>query len=124
MTPPGTHEDARLFVEIGAAIILLALLARLASRWGFSAIPLYLLLGLAFGNGRTIVQNTRANQSPHPTPPKKWAYAIHSLSLVLNAASAIEAAKSSSAVATFSVMSRELACCRSDTQCRAFFLQR
>ncbi len=51
MTPPGTHEDARLFVEIGAAIILLALLARLASRWGFSAIPLYLLLGLAFGNG-------------------------------------------------------------------------
>ena len=51
MTPPGTHQDARLFVEIGAAIILLALLARLANRWGFSAIPLYLLLGLAFGNG-------------------------------------------------------------------------
>jgi CPA2 family monovalent cation:H+ antiporter-2 len=51
MTPPGTHEDARLFVEIGAAIILLALLARLANRWGFSAIPLYLVLGLAFGNG-------------------------------------------------------------------------
>jgi CPA2 family monovalent cation:H+ antiporter-2 len=51
MTPPGTHEDARLFVEIGAAIILLALLARLANRWGFSAIPLYLLLGLSFGNG-------------------------------------------------------------------------
>ena len=51
MTAPGTHEDARLFVEIGAAIILLALLARLANRWGFSAIPLYLVLGLAFGNG-------------------------------------------------------------------------
>jgi monovalent cation:H+ antiporter-2, CPA2 family len=51
MTPPGTHDDARIFVEIGAAIVLLALLARLASRWGFSAIPLYLLLGLAFGNG-------------------------------------------------------------------------
>ena len=51
MTPPGTHDDARIFVEIGAAVILLALLARLASRWGFSAIPLYLLLGLAFGNG-------------------------------------------------------------------------
>ncbi len=29
----------------------LAVLARLASRWGFSAIPLYLLAGLAFGNG-------------------------------------------------------------------------
>ncbi len=27
------------------------LLTRLASRWGFSAIPLYLLAGLAFGNG-------------------------------------------------------------------------
>jgi len=26
-------------------------LARIASRWGFSAIPLYLLAGLAFGNG-------------------------------------------------------------------------
>jgi monovalent cation:H+ antiporter-2, CPA2 family len=29
----------------------LAVLARLASRWGFSSIPLYLLAGLAFGNG-------------------------------------------------------------------------
>jgi CPA2 family monovalent cation:H+ antiporter-2 len=29
----------------------LAVLARIASRWGFSAIPLYLLAGLAFGNG-------------------------------------------------------------------------
>jgi CPA2 family monovalent cation:H+ antiporter-2 len=39
------------FIELGVAIIGLALLARLASRWGFSAIPLYLLAGLAFGNG-------------------------------------------------------------------------
>jgi CPA2 family monovalent cation:H+ antiporter-2 len=39
------------FIELGCAIIGLALLARLASRWGFSAIPLYLLAGLAFGNG-------------------------------------------------------------------------
>ena len=39
------------FVELGLAIIGLALLARLASRWGFSAIPLYLLAGLAFGKG-------------------------------------------------------------------------
>ena len=45
------HDASRLFVEIGAAIVLLAILARLASRWGFSAIPLYLLAGLAFGNG-------------------------------------------------------------------------
>src|SRR5271154_3808520 len=50
MTDPGMHH-AQLFVEIGGAVILLALLARFASRWGFSAIPLYLLLGLAFGNG-------------------------------------------------------------------------
>jgi len=50
MTPP-VHDASRLFVEIGAAIVLLAILARLASRWGFSAIPLYLLAGLAFGNG-------------------------------------------------------------------------
>src|SRR5580693_9527081 len=45
------HDVSRLFVEIGAAIVLLAILARLANRWGFSAIPLYLLAGLAFGNG-------------------------------------------------------------------------
>jgi CPA2 family monovalent cation:H+ antiporter-2 len=51
MTPHDAHDSARLFVEIGAAIIVLALLARLANRFGFSAIPLYLLLGLALGNG-------------------------------------------------------------------------
>jgi len=39
------------FIELGIAIIGLALLTRLASRWGFSAIPLYLIAGLAFGNG-------------------------------------------------------------------------
>jgi monovalent cation:H+ antiporter-2, CPA2 family len=48
----GVNEDAsRLFVELGCAIVGLALLARLANRWGFSAIPLYLLAGLAFGKG-------------------------------------------------------------------------
>src|SRR5437879_1909693 len=47
-----THQDASLaFIELGAAVVGLALLARVASRWGFSAIPLYLLAGLAFGNG-------------------------------------------------------------------------
>jgi monovalent cation:H+ antiporter-2, CPA2 family len=50
MTAP-VHDASRLFIEIGTAIVLLAILARLASRWGFSAIPLYLLAGLAFGNG-------------------------------------------------------------------------
>lgn len=40
-----------IFIELGFIIIGLALLTRVASRWGFSAIPLYLLAGLAFGNG-------------------------------------------------------------------------
>src|SRR6185437_1202769 len=39
------------FIELGTTVIGLAILARIASRWGFSAIPLYLLAGLAFGNG-------------------------------------------------------------------------
>lgn len=45
-------EDISLvFIELGVAIIGLAILTRLANKWGFSAIPLYLLAGLAFGNG-------------------------------------------------------------------------
>jgi CPA2 family monovalent cation:H+ antiporter-2 len=44
-------EMASVFIEVGAAVIGLALLARVAHRLGFSAIPLYLLGGLAFGNG-------------------------------------------------------------------------
>jgi CPA2 family monovalent cation:H+ antiporter-2 len=39
------------FIELGAAVLGLALLARLSQRFGVSAIPLYLLGGLAFGNG-------------------------------------------------------------------------
>jgi monovalent cation:H+ antiporter-2, CPA2 family len=39
------------FIELGAVVVGLAVLARLANRLGFSAIPLYLLAGLAFGNG-------------------------------------------------------------------------
>ena len=45
------------FIELGAAVIGLAILSRLASRWGFSAIPLYLLAGLAFGNGGLLPLN-------------------------------------------------------------------
>lgn len=48
---PATHDVSLLFIELGLAIVGLAVLARLASRLGFSAIPLYLLAGLAFGNG-------------------------------------------------------------------------
>ncbi len=48
---PSAAHAAVSFVELGCAVIGLALLARIANRWGFSAIPLYLLAGLAFGNG-------------------------------------------------------------------------
>lgn len=44
-------DTSLVFIELGLAIIGLAVLTRLASKWGFSAIPLYLLAGLAFGNG-------------------------------------------------------------------------
>jgi CPA2 family monovalent cation:H+ antiporter-2 len=45
------HDISQIFLELGAAIVGLAVLARVATRLGFSAIPLYLLAGLAFGNG-------------------------------------------------------------------------
>jgi monovalent cation:H+ antiporter-2, CPA2 family len=44
-------DSSVLFIELGCAIVGLAVLARGANRWGFSAIPLYLLAGVAFGNG-------------------------------------------------------------------------
>jgi len=47
--PP--HNVSSLFIELGLTMIGLSLLARVAARWGFSVIPLYLLAGLAFGNG-------------------------------------------------------------------------
>jgi CPA2 family monovalent cation:H+ antiporter-2 len=40
-----------ILIELGIVVIGLALLDRLARRSGFSAIPLYLVAGLAFGNG-------------------------------------------------------------------------
>src|ERR1051326_6676458 len=56
-----THDPSVLFIELGLAIIGLALLARIANRWGFSAIPLYLLAGLAFGNGGLAPLNVSAS---------------------------------------------------------------
>src|SRR5215467_1098996 len=49
--PETALDTSRLFIELGCAVVGLAVLARLANRWGFSAIPLYLVAGLAFGNG-------------------------------------------------------------------------
>ena len=45
-----TSSGAVLLVEVGGVLILLALLARLAARTGFSPIPLYLLAGLVIGS--------------------------------------------------------------------------
>jgi monovalent cation:H+ antiporter-2, CPA2 family len=43
------EDTAQVFVELGVIVVALALLARFADRLGFSPIPLYLLVGLAFG---------------------------------------------------------------------------
>lgn len=45
------HGASWLLIELGLVLFGLAVLGRLGSRWGFSAIPLYLLAGLAFGTG-------------------------------------------------------------------------
>jgi CPA2 family monovalent cation:H+ antiporter-2 len=50
-------QVAWVFMELGAVILGLALLTRLAHRLSFSAIPLYLLGGLAFGNGGLVPLN-------------------------------------------------------------------
>jgi monovalent cation:H+ antiporter-2, CPA2 family len=42
---------AATFIELGALLAALGLLARFASRFGFSAIPFYLLAGVALGEG-------------------------------------------------------------------------
>lgn len=44
-------DAALAFIEIGAVALVLSLLARLAGRLGITAIPLYLLAGLAVGKG-------------------------------------------------------------------------
>ncbi|WP_430647753.1 cation:proton antiporter [Agromyces sp. GXS1127] len=45
------HETTLLLIEVGALLLAMSLLGRLAIRIGLSPIPFYLLLGLAFGNG-------------------------------------------------------------------------
>src|SRR5882724_10059903 len=51
------HDVSRILIELGLVVVGLAVLARIASRWSFSAIPLYLLAGLAFGNGGLVPLN-------------------------------------------------------------------
>ena len=47
----GSGEAALIFIELGTVALGLALLARLSSRLGLTAIPFYLLAGLAVGEG-------------------------------------------------------------------------
>jgi monovalent cation:H+ antiporter-2, CPA2 family len=54
MSLPAEGDIAAVFLELGAMVVGLAVLARLASRIGFSPIPFYLLGGLAFGVGGLI----------------------------------------------------------------------
>lgn len=48
---PSAQTISAMFIELGAAIVGLAVVARLAKRFGISAVPLYLVAGLAFGKG-------------------------------------------------------------------------
>ena len=50
-------NGALVLIELGVVVIGLALLDRLARRFGISAIPLYLVVGLAFGNGGLVPLN-------------------------------------------------------------------
>ena len=46
--PAGSADVAILFMELGLLVVVLALLARVATRFSFSPVPLYLLGGLLF----------------------------------------------------------------------------
>jgi CPA2 family monovalent cation:H+ antiporter-2 len=50
----GSAEAALAFIEIGAVVLTLAVLARLAGQVGITAVPLYLLAGLAVGKGGVV----------------------------------------------------------------------
>ncbi|MEZ5320510.1 MAG: cation:proton antiporter [Microthrixaceae bacterium] len=51
MLAAAVADPAAAFVEVGAVVVVLAVLARIAARMGFTAIPLYLLVGLLLGKG-------------------------------------------------------------------------
>lgn len=50
----GTSDAALAFIEIGALVFCLALLSRVAGRFGITAVPLYLVAGLAMGEGGVV----------------------------------------------------------------------
>ena len=47
-------HDSLFLIELGGVVLLLAVLSRIAVQFGFSPIPLYLLAGLAFGQGGVV----------------------------------------------------------------------
>lgn len=47
----GSTETAVAFLEVGAVVFGLGILSRVAGRLGITAVPLYLIAGLAFGEG-------------------------------------------------------------------------
>lgn len=47
----GSTETALAFLEVGAVVFSLGILSRVAGRLGVTAVPLYLIAGLAFGEG-------------------------------------------------------------------------
>ena len=57
-------ETALALIELGAVVLGMAVLARLASRWGITAIPFYLLAGLAVGEGGAIPRRERGLHLP------------------------------------------------------------
>jgi CPA2 family monovalent cation:H+ antiporter-2 len=54
MIAAGSSEAALAFIEIGAVVLGLAVLSRLAGRFGVTAVPLYLLAGLTLGEGGAV----------------------------------------------------------------------
>jgi CPA2 family monovalent cation:H+ antiporter-2 len=54
-------DAALAFIEIGAVALVLSVLARLAGRLGITAIPLYLLAGLAVGEGGVVPLDVSAD---------------------------------------------------------------
>ena len=54
-------DTALAFVEIGALVLLLSAMARAAAHLGITAIPLYLLAGLAFGDGGLVSLDVSAD---------------------------------------------------------------
>ncbi|MCY7411608.1 MAG: cation:proton antiporter [Salinibacterium sp.] len=45
------HDATVLLIEVGALLLVLSIVGRIASRFGFSPIPLYLVAGLLLGDG-------------------------------------------------------------------------